>query len=157
MAGQQPERLNAFGLFHSTAYADSDEKKLSRNKVIEFVTHHGVEPFIESFIPPLFYDQNNPHIQSVVTLARQTPKETLISYVAAMRDRPDSTAVLQHFSRPILLLAGDKDSVVSVEALEAQCKLALKPMNSVAHMGMFEQEAAATGHVLDFLRHLTRS
>jgi pimeloyl-ACP methyl ester carboxylesterase len=161
MAGQQPNRLKAFGLFHSTAYADSEEKKLSRNKVIEFVHAYGVAPFIESFIPPLFYNQQNPHIPAVIALALQTPQETLVSYVAAMRDRPDSIAVLRHYNNPVMLLAGDKDTVVSAEALETQSKLTSNPtfitLQNVAHMGMFEQEAVATGYVLDFLQQATRS
>ena len=66
MANQQPELFKAFGLFHSTAYADAEERKLSRNKVIEFVTNHGVKPFIESFIPPLFNDQSNQHILEII-------------------------------------------------------------------------------------------
>lgn len=156
MVEQQPERFKAFGLFHSTAFADSEEKKQSRNKVIEFVTQHGVAPFIESFIPPLFYNQSNPHIPETVSLALQTPKETLTSYVAAMRDRPDRTHVLSTFNRPILLLGGENDGVVSAEALRMQGSWADKAMlvimSRVAHMGMYENETESSKHVLDFLR-----
>lgn len=157
MVNQDPKGFEAFGLFHSTAYPDSEEKKLSRNKVIEFVTANGVEPFIQSFVPPLFFDQTNPHIPAVVQLGLQTRKETLLSYVAAMRDRPDRTYVIKDFVKPILFIAGDKDGVVSPEALENQSKLSSKPnlviMKHVAHMGMFENEKLAFENTLAFLQN----
>src|SRR6185295_19424601 len=50
MANAQPGRFPGFGLFHSTAYADSEEKKENRNKVIDFVGRNGVQPFIDSYV-----------------------------------------------------------------------------------------------------------
>jgi len=155
MVGQQPHIFKGFSLFHSTAYPDSEEKKFSRNKVIEFVSKNGVAPFIESFIPPLFYDQSSPDIPVVVELARGTRKETLLSYAGAMRDRPDHTDVLENFTGSILFIAGKKDTVVSPEAMENQSKMAAKPvlhvMERVAHMGMFENESKALDLTLSFL------
>jgi pimeloyl-ACP methyl ester carboxylesterase len=155
MLDQQPPLLSSACLFHSTAFADSDEKKLSRNKVIEFVSTHGVAPFIESFIPPLFYNQSNPRIPDVVDLALGTKQETLISYVGAMRDRPDLTEVLRKFKGPILFVSGEKDGVVSPESMEKQSQMALRPvlhvLPEVAHMGMFESEQVVLNQIRDFL------
>ena len=155
MADQRPDILKAFGLFHSTAYPDAEERKISRNKVIEFVSNHGVAPFIESFIPPLFYDQTNQHIQSIVRLASQTKQETLIAYVKAMRDRPDRTNVLKHFKRPILFIAGEKDMGIPSESLKKQANMAsdvtLNLLSEVAHMGMFEAEETTLYQVKEFL------
>jgi len=155
MVGKRPQLFKAFGLFHSTAYSDSSEKKLSRNKVIEFVSNNGVQPFIESFIPPLFYNQTNLHIPDVVELALETRMETLLSYVSAMRDRPDTTNVLGDFGGPILFIAGDKDGVVSPESLQQQSLLASEPtlliMPETAHMGMFENEPLILNQIQFFL------
>ncbi|HEU5289837.1 MAG TPA: alpha/beta hydrolase [Cyclobacteriaceae bacterium] len=155
MVHQKPELFKAFGLFHSTAYPDAEERKLSRNKVIEFVSNHGVVPFIESFIPPLFHDSTNPHIQPLVRLASQTHVETLIAYVKAMRDRPDRTNVLQNFDRAILIIAGEKDSGISPDSMIKQASLASKVnlnlLPEVAHMGMFESEGKTLSLVKQFL------
>jgi pimeloyl-ACP methyl ester carboxylesterase len=155
MANQQPELFKAFGLFHSTAYADAEEKKLSRNKVIEFVTKHGVTTFIESFIPPLFHDQSSKHILPLVRLATQTKAETLIEYVKAMRDRPDRTNVLQQFQRDILFIGGEKDLGISPDSIKKQANLALNAnlnlLPEVAHMGMFESEVATLRLIHKFL------
>jgi pimeloyl-ACP methyl ester carboxylesterase len=155
MAEQQPEFFRAFGLFHSTAHADTAERKVSRNKVIEFVSNHGVAPFIESFIPPLFFDQTNQHIQPLVRLASQTRVETLIAYVKAMRDRPDRTNVLQQFQRSILIIGGERDSGISPDSVRKQASLASKVslnlLPDVAHMGMFESEGKTLSLVHEFL------
>jgi pimeloyl-ACP methyl ester carboxylesterase len=160
MAEQQPDVLKAFGLFHSTAYADGAEKKLSRNKVMEFVAKHGVKPFIESFIPPLFYDQANPHIPAVVALALQTKLETLLSYTAAMRDRPDRTEVLQQFKNPILFIGGEMDGGITPASVQAQAQLASTPvvhiLSSIAHMGMFESEGQTVEKMHQFLQEATK-
>jgi pimeloyl-ACP methyl ester carboxylesterase len=156
MADQHPEILNAFGLFHSTAYPDSEEKKISRNKVIEFASTHGVAPFVESFIPPLFYDQSNPHIQTLVKLASGTKQETLIAYVKAMRDRPDRTKVLHHFKHPILFITGEKDGGITPDSVKKQANLSsnvtLHMLPEVAHVGMFEDRKTTLKQVQEFLK-----
>jgi pimeloyl-ACP methyl ester carboxylesterase len=158
MVENQPERFKGFGLFHSTAYADTDEKKISRNKVIEFVEANGVEPFIKSFVPPLFYNQQNPSIPWAVSIGLQTKPETLIAYTAAMRDRPDRTSVLKTFKRPILFIAGEKDTVVSEAAIKSQAEIASTPyvfvIRAVGHMGMVEHGQATLQSVITFVEAL---
>ena len=155
LVNRSPRLVKAFGLFHSTAYPDTDEKRISRNKVVEFVTSHGVTPFTSSFIPPLFFDQSNPHIPEVVKLASKTPLETLISYTKAMRDRFARTDVLANFTGPILFLAGEKDTGISPDSVRKQADLAKNPtlhiIENVAHMGMFEKEEPTLSLVNDFL------
>ena len=54
MAEKYPEKLTAFGLFNSSAFADGPEKKVNRNKLIDFIRKEGVAPFIKTFVPSLF-------------------------------------------------------------------------------------------------------
>lgn len=155
MINQQGSFFSGFGLFHSTAYADSDDRKKARNKVVEFVLKNGVAAFIESFIPPLFHDKGNPDIPFAVNMALQTRQETLIGYAKAMRDRPDLTSVIQNFKKPMLFIGGEKDTVIPAETLQKQAKLASQPslhiLEGAAHMGMFENEAESLNLVREFL------
>jgi pimeloyl-ACP methyl ester carboxylesterase len=155
MVESNPTLFSGFCLYHSTAYPDSDEKKLSRNKVIEFVRAHGVAPFIESFIPPLFSNQSNPHIPGAIAIGLKTKVETLSAYAAAMRDRPDRTFVLKEFNNPILFLAGERDTVIPVDAVRSQAQVAkissLVVLKSVAHMGMFEDKLTSLTSIEAFL------
>lgn len=90
MAKQNPYLLKGFCLFHSTALADDEEKKDSRNKTIDFVKKRGVKLFAESFVPSLFYQKNRKRlsntIDGVVKIASETQLETLVAYTKAMRD-----------------------------------------------------------------------
>lgn len=155
MAHLQPKKFAGIGLFHSTAAPDSEEKKENREKVIEFVTRHGVEPFVETFVPGLFRMKNHHAIQSVHAIAMQTQKETLVAYAAAMRDRPDRREVLSTYSRPILLIAGKYDAIIPVDQSEAQVALMKHPqfcvLERAAHMGMFEDEKKAAEVVRNFV------
>jgi pimeloyl-ACP methyl ester carboxylesterase len=142
VAERHPEVLKGFGLFHSTAYADTDEKKANRNRIVDFVQRHGVPPFAETFVPGLFYDKQHPAIPGVQTLAAGTRPETLIQYACAMRDRPDRCHVLVQSALPTLIIAGKEDGAVPVSDSRQMAKLSRKTtyfeLEHVAHMGFLE-------------------
>lgn len=143
MAGIAPEKLSGFCLFHSTPYPDSEEKKANRDRVIEFVKANGVGPYVDTFVPGLFFDKKHSAIPFVDKIARPTRQETLLAYTAAMRDRPSSAHVLRKFGKPVLILAGDKDTVISKESVLEYGQLArngrVQVLFDTGHMAMFEQ------------------
>ncbi len=143
VAERHSQLLEGFSLFHSIAFEDTLEKRENRNKVIEFVRKNGVQPFIESFVPGLFFDKSSPSILHVEKIASQTKAETLVGYSIAMRDRPDRSSALKS-SIPKLLLAGTEDALIP---LDVSLKMARMSENSsffelknTAHMGFFESE-----------------
>lgn len=142
IAEHHPQLLEGFGLFHSTAFEDSQEKKENRNKVIEFVSKHGVQPFIDTFVPGLFFDKLSPAIPDVHKIASQTKSEALIGYSKAMRDRPDRSFVLSKNKTPKLLIAGSEDTLVPVTISRQMAKMSQNcsffELRDTAHMGFFE-------------------
>lgn len=154
MIEQWPHLFSSFGLFHSTAFADSGDKKEARTKTIEFVNRNGALAFTSNFIPPLFADPNHEAIATITKMATLTTKETVVSYLEAMRDRPDRTKVLTDFQGPILFMAGTKDSVIPVDSVKKQSKMAenglLKILEGVGHMGMLEAYDESLKTVSDF-------
>ena len=48
------EKLKAFGFVHSTAFADSEEKKQNRKRGIEMMGEYGSYAFIKNTTPNLF-------------------------------------------------------------------------------------------------------
>jgi pimeloyl-ACP methyl ester carboxylesterase len=139
-----PGLFSGLGLFHSTAYADTEEKKQSRNKVLEFINKNGVEAFTANFIGPLFSDPGHPAIPFVRTIASEAKTAAVKGYTEAMRDRSERTSVLQTFPGPVLFLAGEKDAGIPVESIRKQAALTLQSQTEIipgiAHMGMFENE-----------------
>lgn len=154
MASQRPHDVAGFGLFHSTALADSAEKKENRTKVIEFVSKNGVSPFIDTFVPSLFADKNHPAIPGVDKMARATKKDTLLAYTAAMRDRPEKVNFLHQFEKPVLILAGEKDGVIPMDSLKNQAGNLKKgqyfALEGVGHMGMHEDTAGSLKSIRAF-------
>ncbi|MHC2991301.1 alpha/beta hydrolase [Pontibacter sp. HJ8] len=139
--------LSGLCLFHSSALPDTEEKKDNRNKTIEFVEKHGVEKFMESFIEPLFFSENRDRLRQEIALMKKigtaTPQESVTGGLAAMRDRPDRSAVLAAAEFPVLFIFGKDDGAVPLDKALEQCHL---PDNSMVyflgqtgHMGMFER------------------
>lgn len=149
------ELMSGMCLFHSTALADSEEKKRSRNKVLEFIEKQGVHAFTSNFIAQLYADPQHSSITRVKNIAVQSSKETVVDYTMAMRDRPDQTDVLRRFPSPVLFLAGDKDQGIPVDSIVKQAALCKDGeaviLPEVAHMGMFEAEGACLRKLTSFV------
>lgn len=162
MAKKFPEKIGGIGLFQSTAYPDSDERKANRDRVIEFVKKHGADPFIDTFVPGLFFDKHHPAISETYRIARKTKKETLIAYTAAMRDRPSSIDLNTYFHKPVLILGGEKDAIISVETTLQHAdffgETEVHILRNAGHMAMFENPEESLKIVEEFaMRTITKS
>ncbi len=142
LAKMHPENFAGIGLFQSTAYPDSEEKKSNRNKVIEFVKAHGVDLYIDTYVPGLFLDKKHPAIPLVDKIARKTSKESLWGYAAAMRDRPSSIDFIKNYQKPMLLLGADQDVIIPATVTQELGRLAPRSivhlLKDTGHMGMYE-------------------
>jgi pimeloyl-ACP methyl ester carboxylesterase len=158
MAKQDSKSISSLCLFHSTALPDSPEKKISRDKVIEFVKRNGVSTFIKAFIPPLFFNSEHPAVAELVVVGSRTPLDTVVNYTAAMRDRQDRTDVLKTFVNPILFIAGENDPGITVDTLRGQALMSKSSMfrtvARVAHMGMLEEPGVTAEILENFLRRV---
>jgi pimeloyl-ACP methyl ester carboxylesterase len=155
MVKQMPEKFSGMCLFHSTPYPDSDDRKSNRNRVIEFVKKNGVDPFIDTYVPGLFFGKKHSAIPGVYKIARRTSEKALLAYTSAMRDRPSSIDLLKEFEKPLLTIAGDNDNIISVESAREFGHLAKKSalhiLENAGHMGMFEQPEEAIEVLSDFI------
>ena len=157
-ADRYKEKIQGFGLFHSTSYADSEEKKNIRDKVVEFINTHGAKEFTETFIPGLFHYRSKEVDEDIALLQEEAQKctaESLISYTLAMKERAD-LSILMKGDLPVLFIAGEKDGAVPIDSSYAQTK-DLNPeyvhfLADTGHMGMFERRSETTKMVADFLR-----
>ncbi len=140
--------LTGIGMFHSTAFADSEEKKENRNKTIAFIEKHGVPMFAESFVAPLFSLRNRDlfktEIKELIQTAAATSEVGVIETTKAMRDRKDRIEVLKNANVPVLFVVGKLDGAVPLEKSLEQCYL---PKHSIVHflegtghMGMIERK-----------------
>lgn len=136
------ELLSGIGLVHSTPYGDSTERKVMRNKVIEFVRKNGVEPFVDTFVPGLFLDKSHPAIATTKFRALTTSEVALTGYAKAMAGRQDLSATLLGSELPAFMIAGVEDALIPIGSLRKLAdlgkNLSLQELPKVAHMGVFE-------------------
>lgn len=151
MQAAKPELFAGIVLFHSTLFADTEEKKTNRNKTIEFVKNYGVAPFVDTFVPNLFHQKDHPAIPTVHTIALETPLDTLLQYSAAMRDRP---ARDQFLGYNLLILAGRFDAIIPLTVSEQMAAISgratLKVLEFSGHMGMLEDRDESAKSIRDF-------
>ena len=161
LAERYASAIGGFCLFHSTGFPDSDEKKQTRNKTMDFVNEKGVGEFIGQFVPGLFHStfrREHPEtVQEVVALCAKTPRLTITSYLSAMRDRPDRMQVLKEFAGEKLIVAGEKDGAIPLEQSLAMKEIVGEKdfclLENTAHMGMFER----TEESIEILRSFVKA
>lgn len=154
-AEKYPDELAAFGLFHSTAYADTEEKKETRRKGIAFVEKYGAFEFLKTAIPNMYSPatkEANPglieeHVQSLQSFS----KAALIAYYESMIKRPDRTLVLKQNKIPVLFVLGKHDAAVPLQDGLQQSHLPgvshVFILENSGHMGMCE-EMEKSNHLL---------
>ena len=160
LAEKYPAHSQALGLFHSTAYADPEEKKANRKKSIGFIRKHGAAAFIRQSLPELFAEDTrvkNPGIISaLIDRYDNFNAESLVSYQEAMITRPDRTAVLSEFEGPVLFVCGENDRTIPLAQSLMQCHIPglsyIHILENAGHMGMLEEPEKSTGFLLDFIK-----
>lgn len=146
-AEKYPQQLLGLGLFHSTALADSEERKNIRRRGIEFIKEHGAAKFLEQATPNLFSEETRKQHPELVELITKRYEgfsaRSLISYYEAMILRPDRTHVLQDLSHPALFVIGQHDATIPPETVLPQTYLPsfsfVEILNHSGHMGMLEE------------------
>ena len=159
-AEKYPQMLKGLGLFHSTAFADTEEKKETRRKGIDFIEKNGAFDFLKATAPNLFSEltkEKNPtFIEQHLDSVRNFSTVSLVSYYKAMMARPERSNILKEINIPILIVAGKYDNAVP---LKESLTLAHIPelsyfhiLDNSGHMGMIEERAATNLLLSDYLK-----
>lgn len=160
-AEKYPDRLTSFGLFHSTAYADSEEKKTARRRGIGFIQQNGAPKFLEQSYANLFSDvtkKNQPQlVNKIIDRYTNFVSQSLVNYYQAMMVRPDRTHVLSTFPGPVLFIMGKLDNTIPYEQALQQCYMPglsyIHTLEQSGHMGMWEEPELSNVFVSAFLMH----
>lgn len=145
-AEKYPNELLGFGLIHSTAFTDSEEKKNNRLRGIEMMHKYGGFAFLKNTIPNLFGDRfkkSHPEIiEELIEKSASIPTTSLQAYYYAMMQRPDRTAILQGNPLPVLFVLGTEDVAAPLNDVLQQTHLPLNSyihiLDGIGHMGMLE-------------------
>lgn len=154
-----PELVKAFGLFHSTAYADSEDKKATRAKNISFIGSHGSHEFLKQSVPGLFSSgYRDTHPETVVQLIdryKAFDPSALAAYQQAMIHRTDKTDVLKKSVKPVLFIMGKHDNAVPFNDSLQLCHMPalsyIHILEQSGHMGMLEETQKSNQALQHFL------
>lgn len=158
-AEKYPSLLNGFGLIHSTAFADSNEKKENRKKGIEIIEQYGSAHFLKNTIPNLFAEQfKKQHRNILDSFLHQTnyfQNKTLQQYLNAMMLRKDKTYVLSSSKVPVLFILGTEDVATPLNDVLQQTYLPncsyIHILENVGHMSMLEDGDKLNKLLKDFI------
>jgi pimeloyl-ACP methyl ester carboxylesterase len=154
-----PERLYGSGFVHSTAFADSDEKKKNRRRGIAIMEQYGGYAFLKNTTPNLFSaaykTEHASEIDALIEEGKNFDTRTLQHYYTAMMNRPDRTAVLKECKYPFLFIIGTDDVAVPLKDSLAQAALPkiayAHTLQSCAHTGMWEQPDLVSGFLKKYI------
>ena len=151
--------LSRFGLIHSTAFADSEEKKVNRQRAIELMKKYGAYSFLKNSIPNLFSAQFKEafpdKLESLIEASKQFSTKACQQYYAAMMNRPDRTDVLKNTELPVLFIIGTEDVAAPLNDLKLQIHLPvcsyIHIIENAGHMSLWEAAELLNNYLLEFI------
>ena len=154
------DNLRGLVLFHSTALADSEEKKADRDKAIK-VAKRNKEKYLKESLKKLFLAANikkDPALLTLTThIASATSVQGIVAALEGMKQRRNTEVVLQFCHCPVLFIAGLHDTILPLELHQHQFELPqehhLLLLEHTAHMGFYEEPETVIKGLLPFLRN----
>jgi pimeloyl-ACP methyl ester carboxylesterase len=111
-----PDNCKGIILVNSTAVADSDERKLNRDRAIKCVKQNYTS-FISMSIANLFSEKNREIMTETIELVKnealKTPLQGIVASLEGMKIRKDREVLLHFATFPILLVLGKQDPVLN--------------------------------------------
>ena len=159
LAKAYPNLFEGLGLFNSTALADSEVKKRHRHQTALFIQKNGVPAFADDFSAMMFYTKRREELQKEIEyikkLVKQTPENSILQVILALRDRADQTEVLKALNVPVLYIIGREDQSVPLSTYEEQIfypkNASIHILDDTAHVGMLERPKESLQMISEFL------
>ncbi|MFO0356846.1 MAG: alpha/beta fold hydrolase [Sphingobacteriaceae bacterium] len=154
-----PENLKGLCLFHSTALADSEEKKKDRNRAIKLVKADK-RVYTKSTIQNLFATKNIKYLKDEVAFATKialaTSKQGAVAALEGMKDRPNRDIILGLVEYPVMMVIGEHDNILPYQSLMEQANTIKNKhvlfLEHDGHMGFLESPRSVNKAIRKFLR-----
>lgn len=154
-----PDAMKGLVLLNSTSRADSDERKINRDRAIVAVKQN-YAAFVRMSIANLFSEDNRVRldeaIEKVKIEALKTPLQGIVAALEGMKIRKDREVILHFAPYPILLILGKKDGVLNYEDNLDQIegtKVQLTTFDD-GHMSHIENQDELMKVLLDFFKKI---
>jgi len=155
-----PEYLSALSLFHSTPFADSEEKKKNRDREIELLRQGKKKLIYSNHFPKVFAEENElkfkGQIEKAKLVASRLAEDSIISTLEGMKLRKDYSEVLKNLAVPFLYVAGKGDRFIPYDIrnqLQYPKNYQILELEKSGHIGFIEEEAKAFINFLFFIQN----
>ena len=155
-----PSRVHRLVLSNTRAGADTAEARAGRDRMIELVRREGVAAEAAAMTPRLLGEttrRDRPDLEDAVRrLILMNAPGSIAVALAALRDRPDSTALLPSIDVPSVVIVGDEDVITPPAEAEllhrgiAGSSLVVLP--GVGHLSNLEDPLAWNSALQQFLK-----
>jgi pimeloyl-ACP methyl ester carboxylesterase/acyl-CoA thioesterase FadM len=155
-------RVGALVLVNTRAEADTEEGRRRRDEMIGVVQRDGPAALADALVPQLLtpwsvtaQPQVVEHLKAMIAA---NPTAGIIGALEAMRDRPDSTALLGSIDVPTLVIAGREDRLIPAATSRAladaipEAQLTVIP--EAGHLAPLEQPVQTSRVIAEFLEAL---
>lgn len=158
LARLYPKIVTGLVLFHSTAYPDSEDKKVDRERVIS-LAQRNKEVYVKAVIPTLFAENNMKGLPNQVAeiseIASGFSVQGIVANIRGMMERGSRVDVLRDADFPKLIVHGNLDGVIPNEDIEEQSKLnnniTLIVVEGIGHMGHLEAPEKCLKPIIEFV------
>jgi len=151
ITSQIPDRVQKVVMLHSTFVADTEEKKINRDRTAELLEKKGTGFFIGPFLPNLFATASQQLLATLTDRYRTLPVSGLIAATRAMRNRKDFTSFIQQTDIPFLFILGEQDALISPESITRFVTKSVVILPNVGHQGTYEAPNAVAEAINQFV------
>ncbi len=153
-----PSMLSGISLFHSTPYADTEEKKTIRDRTIELLKNGKKNQLYSTHFNKIFADDNVEKMQHRIERLKErvekTPTEYIISVLEGMKLRLDHSELLANTDKAVLYIIGKKDNFIPfniLDNLKLPEKHEILTLENSGHMGMYEEKEKSIEAISKFI------
>lgn len=154
-----PDFVKGLVLLNSTARADSEERKLNRDRAIKTVKQSFAN-FISLSIANLFSEENRERLKDNIELVKKealkTPLQGIVASLEGMKIRMDREVLLHLTPYPKMMILGKKDPVLQYDETKTQIEntdVALVTLPD-GHMSHIENKEELTHVLLGFFKKI---
>ena len=159
---QIPQRVRAAVLCNTKSAADAPEGKRGRDALAEKARSKGASAVADELVPKALsrttLERNQSVVRDVRAMIERQQIDGIVGALHALRERPDSTPLLDTIRAPVLVVAGSADQITPAEGMREMARAIpgaqFSLIQDAGHLSPLEQPAAFNATLNGFLAKL---